>query len=98
MGLVRLFHGGWPHLKTVGSLVDLARTVPVDQLMARMIHHFHEIESLQEVDDDAAMVRQLVMVGVLISRAIFELHHIEPRRSSVIDAPLLHPITKVAAD
>jgi hypothetical protein len=27
------------------------------------------------------------VVGVLISRAIFELHHIEPRRSSRIDPP-----------
>jgi hypothetical protein len=98
MGLVRLFHNGWPHLTTVGELVDTARAVPTGELMARMIHHFHEIETLQAIDDEASIVRQLIVVGVLISRALFELYRIEPRRSFPLGRPRCRGKGKAAAD
>lgn len=98
MGLVRLFHNGWPHLNTVGELVDVARAVPSGEIMARMMHHFHEIERLQEIDDPSSIIRQLIIVGVLISRALFELYLIEPRRSFPLDRPHCRNTGKASED
>jgi hypothetical protein len=38
----------WPHLKTLGELVDFARDVPADEIMPRVTQQLHEIVRLQK--------------------------------------------------
>jgi hypothetical protein len=63
--VIRLFHDGWPKLKTLGQLVDVGKATPKTDIIAKVIHHFHEIERLKQAGKTGpAMLRQLIVTGV----------------------------------
>jgi len=66
----------WPHLKTLGELVDLARDVPEAEIMPRVIQQLHEIVRLHKSEGvgSPAMLRQAIVTGVLVNRICFDLH------------------------
>jgi hypothetical protein len=90
--VIPLFHHGWPHLTTLGALIDQGKVTPEAEIMDRMAYHFREVERLREAKiGDAAILRQLIVVGALFVRAIFEIHGIPKSRSHPIDPALPAP-------
>lgn len=86
--LVALFHHGWPHLTTLGALVDIGRAVPDGQVIDRMIHHFREVDRLRQAGiGGPAMIRQLIVIGVLVGRAVFDVLGVPKSRSRAIERP-----------
>ena len=86
--VINLFHHGWPKLKTMGELVGVASATPKSAIMAKLVHHSREIERLHQAGHNGpAMLRQLIVVGVLVSRAVFEVYGARKAMGWRIEAP-----------
>jgi hypothetical protein len=75
--IVSMFHHCWPQLKTLGELADVARATPQTKILDTAIKDIREIDRLHRSGiKDGAMLRQIIVAGVLINRAIFETYGI----------------------
>src|SRR5260221_11670955 len=88
MNIASMAHHCWPKLKTLGELADVARATPQTKILDTAIKHLREIDRLHRSEGDrAAMLRQLIVAGVLLNRAVFEAYGIPKDLSHPIDAP-----------
>jgi len=74
-----------PHLRTLGHLCDFAERIPQAQIMGRLPDHFRHIGALTAGDDEPALLRHMIVAGVLLVRAIRELHGVPKQRAYRVD-------------
>ena len=73
----------WPHLKTLGQLVNFAYAVPEGEIIPRLINHRREIEWLAS-GDGGTLLRYLIVIGALADRGAFDLHNVPANYLNVI--------------
>lgn len=91
MSVIALFHHGWPQAKTLGELADIGKAVPQEEILSKIIHHVREIERIRDAGHvgGPAMLRQLIVLGVMTTRAMFEICKVPApaKRSLAVDQP-----------
>jgi hypothetical protein len=91
MSVVALFHHGWPHAKTLGELADIGKAVPQEEILSKISHHVREIERIRDAGHTGgpAMLRQLIVLGVMTTRALFEICKVPApaKRTLLVDPP-----------
>jgi hypothetical protein len=85
--VIRRFHHGWPKLNTLGELVDLARATPETKIFDTVFKHTREAERLCKMGARMSVLRQLIVAGVLINRAVFEIYRVPLEREHQIEPP-----------
>jgi hypothetical protein len=87
--VIPLFRDPCPEAKTAGALIDFANAMPRSKVAACLKKHLREVDRLERDGGmgGAALLRQLIVVGTLINRAVFDLYGMPKRRSHEIGAP-----------
>ena len=85
--VIGLFHDGWPQLTNLGELVDVAREPPLTKILNTAVKHLREIERLHKAGARMSLLRHLIVTGVLINRAVFEIYGVPKLRSHPIGPP-----------